>query len=181
MWNCPVAFRVSVVTCDLVHDLTTPYAIPLLAGVYAIVDVTVFVAANVQGEVQNTASVAAPTTDPSLVNNSDLDVSTVHRLRRSDDRQDRPVHRERRLSPDVDVRRHNNGPSDCIATLDDPIVVSDTLPASVMFESAVVTGVWNCTHDSALVGGVITCRYAATIPGHCCTSGRTRARRRHRP
>ena len=76
MWNCPAAVGDTLVTCDLVDDLTTPEAIHSPPGAFATVDVTVFVAPNVQGVIRNTASVASPTTDPNPANNTDFDDST---------------------------------------------------------------------------------------------------------
>lgn len=165
VWNCPVAVGATAVTCDLVDDLITPDPVPLPFGAHATVDLTVFVASSVQGEIRNTASVASPTTDPNPGNNTDTDVSTFTGSADLTIVKTAPATVNAGAALAWNLVVTNNGPSDSVGTALDPIVVTDVLPDSVRFVSTAVTGAWTCAHDGALVGGVVTCDYAATIPG----------------
>ena len=120
------------------------------------------------GTIRNTASVSSPTPDPVPGNNTDFDDSGFTGLADLTIVKSAPatVNAGENLAWLLVVT--NLGPSDSVGTLADPIVVRDTLPAGVVYVSFAGTG-WSCTHvgqpDGSPDGGVVTCDYAATIPG----------------
>lgn len=153
-WSCRVTTAPQF-TCDL--------AGPLAARGEVVVDVTVAVASGVSGTIVNTASVASPTTDPFLDNNTDSDSSpfgTLADLAIVKSTAASPVKAGENVTWNLSVT--NNGPSDS-----QPVIrVVDLLPSTVEFVSAGGTG-WDCPPPAPsanpVYSGVLTCTRAAVL------------------
>ncbi|HYN33782.1 MAG TPA: hypothetical protein VES40_14240, partial [Ilumatobacteraceae bacterium] len=153
-WSCNVTTAPQF-TCDL--------AGPLAARGEVVVDVTVAVASSVTGTIVNTASVASPTTDPFLANNTDSDTSpfgTLADLAIVKTTEVSPVKAGENVTWNLTVT--NNGPSDS-----QPVIrVVDRLPSTVEFVSASGTG-WDCPPPAPsanpVYSGVLTCTRAAVL------------------
>jgi uncharacterized repeat protein (TIGR01451 family) len=149
-WSCAGADGGRSFTCTLPS---------LAAGDFAVVVITVAVEPGLTGDVENTASVASPTPDPNLSNNSDNDVATV--LGEADLAITKVALETTVIAGEnitYTLQVVNNGPSDSVG----PIRVSDTLPPGVEFVSAQGAG-WACP-TALLAGATVTCTRAATLP-----------------
>lgn len=149
-WSCAGADGGRSFTCTLPS---------LAAGGFSVVVVTVAVEPGLTGDVENTASVASPTPDPNLGNNSDNDVATVlgeADLAISKTALETTVIAGENITYTLQVV--NNGPSDSVG----PIRVSDTLPSGVEFVAAQGDG-WLCP-TAPLAAATVTCTRAATLP-----------------
>jgi uncharacterized repeat protein (TIGR01451 family)/fimbrial isopeptide formation D2 family protein len=129
-----------VVTCTADQSLA--------AGASAgLISVVVAVSPSATSTLANTATVSSTTADPNTENNSSTDTVT---LATSADLSITKTHTGPLVigaQTTYTISVHNAGPSDAVAP-----VVTDTLPASLTYVSAIGTG-WTC----AAVGQVVTC------------------------
>jgi uncharacterized repeat protein (TIGR01451 family) len=146
-WNCTVSR--SEATCTAVAVL------PVGSTAAAISVVVSTLSSQAATSVTNTASVRSATSDPNESNNSSSDPTSIVT---SADLWVTKVHQGTFTAGNDGsyvIAVGNLGPSDAA----EPVVVSDTLPASETFASATGTG-WSCSDDLQ----VVTCADAANLP-----------------
>ena len=146
-WNCTVSR--SEATCTAVAVL------PVGSTAAAISVVVSTLSSQAATSVTNTASVRSATSDPNESNNSSSDPTSIVT---SADLWVTKVHQGTFTAGNDGsyvIAVGNLGPSDAA----EPIIVSDTLPASETFASATGTG-WSCSDDLQ----VVTCTDATNLP-----------------
>lgn len=146
-WSCTAAGQ--VVTCTSTAGL----ALGATTQVSIVVDVD---SGAGTGAFLNTATVASPTPDPNLANNTDTDNTAFTSV---SDLALAKTHTGPATAGDLfewTLQASNLGPSATVG----PIVVTDALPADVTYVSATGTG-WVCTQAA----GVVTCTSATGIAG----------------
>lgn len=110
------------------------------------------------GTVTNTATVTSPSDSTPPTDTADVDVQTFADLGILKQNVGTPTAGEE-FSWTITVTNH--GPSDSVATADEPITVTDKLPAGTTYVSATGAGV-SCDEDA----GVVTCEITSTMkPG----------------
>lgn len=153
IWVCDASG--ADVTCEL-QDAAGD-AVTLAAGSDApVLQIVAAVDASLTaGTVTNTATVASPSEPTPPSDSEDVEVRTAADLGITKVNVGTPTAGERFAWT---IRVTNHGPSDSVATADDPIVVTDTLPDGVSFVSATGAGA-ACEAD----GADVVCEIAATL------------------
>ncbi|TVR25563.1 MAG: DUF11 domain-containing protein, partial [Ilumatobacter sp.] len=165
-WDCEVSGQ--VVTCTLVADPSVEPVVPVALAAGATAPALVLTAdtdpslePDEPGEpfqYVNTATVSSPTPDPNPDNDTDTEGSGVEGeadlaiVKTGPD----AVDAGSRITWTLSVT--NNGPSDSVASADDPITVVDTLPSDVTYVEATGDG-WDCVH----LEGTVTCERITTL------------------
>lgn len=165
-WDCAVSGQ--VVTCTLVADPSAEPVEPvgLAAGETApalvlTADTDPSLEPDEPGEpfqYVNTATVSSPTPDPNPDNNTDTEGSGVEGEADLAITKTGPDAADAGSQITWTLSVTNNGPSDSVASADDPITVVDTLPSEVTFVATTGDG-WDCSH----VEGIVTCDRITTL------------------
>lgn len=159
-WSCAAAGQ--TVTCELQDADGAPLALP--AGAAApMLQIVVAVASGVPaGALRNSATLTSPSDREGATDTADVQIQTYADLGIVKANVGTPTAGQD-YSWTLTVTNH--GPSDSVATAEDPIVVTDDLPAGVTFVSATGAGA-TCGNT----GQSVTCALPATMtPGDAVT------------